>query len=154
MIVLIPVSGQEDERFFRHAAELLPLTRVETVLLAHVIDAGARGDVEIGRDRYLLHRPLPEHRVQELSEAEQGKARDALVFAHQALTAAGVPEAALREVVLHGKPREALRDLAVQQEASVTVVPARPGKPGPHSLGKTARFLTDHVSGAVLLIRP
>jgi nucleotide-binding universal stress UspA family protein len=154
VIVLIPVSGQEDEHFFRRAAELLPLPRVESVLLAHVVDAGARGDVELGRDRYLLHRPLPKHRVRELSEAEGGRARDALACARQALTAAGVPDTLLHEVILHGKPREALRDLAVQQGALMTVVSARPGKPGPHSLGKTARFLTDHVSGAVLLIRP
>jgi hypothetical protein len=33
------------------------------------------------------------------------------------------------------------------------VVRARPGRPGPHSLGKTARFLVDHAPLAALLVR-
>lgn len=153
MIVLIPVSGAEDERFFECAAGLIPLARAEAVLLAHVIDTGARGDVERGRERYLLRRPLPAHRADELSEAEESRARAALGFARQALTAAGIEDGMIREVTLHGKPKEALRDLAQQEGAAITIVRARPGETGPHSLGKTARFLVDHVPGSALVIR-
>lgn len=154
MNVLIPVTGTEDEIFFRQAVALTGLERADGIILAHVVDSGPRADLEFGRERYLGRRPLPDRRTVALSRAEDDRAREGIAFARQALQDAGVPPGVIREVVLRGKPNEALRDLADGERIDLIVVRARPGKPGPHSLGKTARFLVDHAPGAALLIRP
>lgn len=153
MKILIPIEGSEDEAYFRRVASLAPLQQAESIVLAHVIDTGTRGDLEFGRDRYLVRRPLPAGRRDELTRAEEERAQAGLSFARQALISAGLSEDRLSEAILRGRPKETLRDLAEREEIPLTVVRARGGKPGPHSLGKTARFLVDHAPGAVLLIR-
>lgn len=153
MKILIPIEGSEDETHFRRIVALAPLRQAEVIVLAHVIDTGTRGDVEYGRERYLVRRPLSPDRRDELTRAEEERARAGLDFARQALISAGVPEERLSQAVLRGKPKETLCDLAEREAITLTVVRIRSGKPGPHSLGKTARYLVDHAPGAVLLLR-
>lgn len=151
--ILLPIKGDEDEAYFQRAAAIAPLATAERIALAHVIDAVPRGDLEYGRERYLGHRSLPEGRRDELVRAEEDRASAALGFARHALRGAGVPDDRIEEIVLRGKPKETLRDLAERDEIELIVVRARGGKPGPHSLGKTARFLVDHAPHAVLVVR-
>lgn len=154
MIVLLAIKGSEGEDFFRRAAALTALDRADRIILAHVIDTGPRGDLEIGRDRYLGRRALAPERAAELGQAEEERARAGLVHARQVLEAEGIAGDRLEEQVLRGKPNEALRDLAEREGVDLIVVAGRGGRPGPHSLGKTARFLVDHAPNAALLVRP
>lgn len=151
--VLIAVKGSEEERFFRRVTELAPVDAAEVILLAHVIDAGTRADLELGRDRYLGRRLLGAGRTVDLSRAEEERASAALQFARRALVEAGVPAERLRELVLRGRPNETLRDLAGTEGIDLIVVGGRQEKPGPHSVGKTARFLIDHAPRAAMLVR-
>lgn len=151
--ILIAVKGAEREEYFRRIAAMTAWREAAMVILAHVIDAEARSGVELGRERYLGRRPLGRGRSSELTEAEELHARAALQFAHAALREAGIPEELLHEETLRGRPRDVLRDLAEREEIDLVVVAGRGGKPGPHSLGKTARFLVDHAPCGVLLIR-
>jgi nucleotide-binding universal stress UspA family protein len=153
MNVLIAVKGGEDETFFHRVATVAPLQQAEAILLAHVIDPGLRADLEIGRERYLGHRPMSAGRSADLTRAEEERAAAVLRFARHALIAAGASDGRIREVTLRGKPNEELRRLAEREGADLIVVGGRPGKPGPHSLGKTARFLVDHAPAAALLVR-
>jgi nucleotide-binding universal stress UspA family protein len=153
MRALIAVQGSEGESFFGRAAMVAALDRADEVVLAHVIDSGPRADLEFGRERFMARRPLPPDRSEDLMRAEEERARGILSFAAQALRDVGVEDERMREVVLRGKPNEALRDLAEREQADVIVVRGRSGRPGPHSLGKTARYVIDHAPGAALLVR-
>jgi len=154
MRVLIAVKGSEPESFLQQAVTLVGRDGLEMMLLAHVIDVGHRDQVEMGRERYLGRRHLGQARAENLWQAEQDGARMDLLQARQTLISAGVPERVVHEVILQGRPNEVLRELAERERVDVIVVSGRPGKPGPHSLGKTARFLVDHAPRAALLIRP
>jgi nucleotide-binding universal stress UspA family protein len=153
MKILIAVKGTEGELFFRRAATLAPLTTAEEVLLAHVIDAGPRADLEVGRERFLTRRPLSPERGADLLRAEEERAGSALQFARQALVVVGVSEDRIREITLRGKPNEELRRLAEGERVDLVLVQGRSGKPGPYSVGKTARFLIDHAPRSALLVR-
>lgn len=153
MIVLIAVKGGEDEVFFQRLSLIAPLDRAETIILAHVIDSTPRGGLELGRERYVWRRPLPSERSEDLIRAEEDRARAGLAFARHALASVGVRNETMREVVIRGKPNEVLCDLASREGAALIVVRGRSGKPGPHSVGKTARFLIDHAPAAALLVR-
>lgn len=153
MKVLIAVKGAEGESFFARAAALVRLETAREVILAHVIDATHRQDMALGREHFLGHRGLPSSREADLDRAEAERAQAGLQFARQALIAAGVPENSLREERLRGKPNEEIRHLAEREGVDLIVVGGRGGRPGPHSLGKTARFLIDHAPVAALLIR-
>lgn len=153
MKVLIAVDGREDDAYFIRVAALAPLDRADEVVLVHVVDSGPRASMEVARDRFLVRRPLLPEREVELERAEEEGARDTLARALAALKGIGVPEERLREVTLQGKPNEAIRRLADDEDVALIVVRGREGKPGPHSLGKTARFLVDHTRHAALLVR-
>lgn len=153
MKVLIGVKGTERETFFRLVAELVPWDAAGTIVLAHVIDATGHAGIAHGRERYLARRPLREERDREIVAAEEERAAAILRSGHSALAAAGLPADRLRAVTLRGRPNERLRDLAEREEIDLIVVGARDERPGPHSLGKTARFLVDHAPHAALLVR-
>ncbi|HZU14243.1 MAG TPA: universal stress protein [Chloroflexota bacterium] len=154
MRVLIAVGGDEGIAYFRRVAELAPLVQAE-VLLVHVIDERRRDGLAIGRHRPGGTLPLPPQRSADIESAEQERAHQVLTGARQALVAAGIPEGTMRDVVRRGRPNEVIRDLAVELAAELIVVGARHNeRPGPHSLGKTARFLVDHAPVAALLVRP
>jgi len=153
MNILFAIQGAEDAAFFRRVAAVAPLERAQHLLLAHVIDTGPRGGIELGRERYLGRRALGEVRSADLQQAEEAQARSSVQFARQALGELGVADDRLQEVVLRGKPNEELRRLAEEEKVDLIVVQGRAGKPGPHSVGKTARFLIDHSPHGVLLVR-
>lgn len=153
MKVLIAIAGSEHEGFFRRVAALAALDRAEEITLAHVIDTKHRAEVEFGRERYFTRHALSEGRSAELMQAEETRAQAGVGFARQALIEAGVSENRLRDVMLRGKPNEELRRLAEDERIDLIVVGGREGRPGPHSIGKTARFLIDHAPNAALLVR-
>lgn len=153
MKVLIAIASSEREGFFEQAMALAALERAEEIVLAHVIDTKHRAEVEFGRERYFTRHALPDARSADLMQAEEARAQAGMRYARQALIEAGVPESRLRDVMLRGKPNEELRRLAEDERIDLIVVGGREGKPGPHSIGKTARFLIDHAPNAALLVR-
>jgi len=153
MKVMIAVKGSEEERFFRQAVALLKPAEADSILLVHTIDSAPRADLDQARERFLIRRPISPDRNDELHEVEEGRARAVLQFARHALVGSGVPDERVHEMTLRGKPNDELRRLAEQERVSLIVVQGRAGKPGPHSVGKTARFLIDHCPAAALLIR-
>lgn len=152
MKALIAVKGSEDATFFQRAAAMLP-PAVDTIVLAHVIDTGPREEIGLARERHFGRRSLSPARGEELTRAEEERGRAGLRFARQVLIEAAVSAESVRTELVRGKPREVLRDLAEREGIDILVVRARAGKPGPHSVGKTARFLIDHAPRAALLIR-
>jgi len=153
MNILFAIQGTEDAAFFRRVAAVAPLERAQRILLAHVIDTGPRGGIELGRERYLGRRALGEARSADLQQAEKAQAQSRVQFARQMLGELGVADDRLHEVVLRGKPNEELRGLAEEERVDLIVVQGRGDKPGPHSVGKTARFLIDHAPYGALLVR-
>jgi nucleotide-binding universal stress UspA family protein len=153
MTVLIAIKGLEGDGFFRRLAELVALRDAEKILLVHVIDTGPREHLEMGRGRFLERRPLGPERAGELTRAEEERGRAALQTARSALEREGVALDHVNELVLRGHANEVLRDLAERESADLIVVAGRSSKPGPHSIGKTARFLIDHCPHAALVIR-
>lgn len=154
MRVLFPVSGAEGEGYFAEAARLIAAGEVTALLVAHVVDEARRAGLEQGRERFLERRALGPGRRAEIESAETEAAEAILSRAVSALAATGRFRSSEPErSVLHGKTNEALRDLAEQWGADLIVVRGRPERPGPHSIGKTARFLIDHAPRAALLVR-
>lgn len=153
MQILIALKGSEPGGYFRRIASLIPWQNAERIILAHVIDTGPRDDLDRGRERYFRRRAIPAERGVDLERAEEERARAGLAYGREALRDAGIPEDSLTEVVLRGKPNEALRGLLTDEQIELVVVGGRGGKPGPHSVGKTARFVIDHAPGAALLVR-
>ena len=84
MQILIAVAGTEGEGFFRRVVEVAAVDRAEAILLAHVIDAGPRHDMEAGRER-LFARHMGEARQSDLARAEEDRAGAVLQYARQAL---------------------------------------------------------------------
>lgn len=151
--VLIAVKGTEGESFFQRLLALGCLAGAHTVMLAHVVDLEPRSGVEAGRERFMVRRALSPTRSGQIEVAEDERAQAVLQAALHRLLAGGVAPDRTRHAVLRGKPNEALRRLAEDESFDLIVVGGRPGKPGPHSLGKTARFLVDHAPRAALLVR-
>jgi nucleotide-binding universal stress UspA family protein len=151
--VLIAVKGTEGESFLSRLLALGPLNGADEVMLAHVVDTEPRSGVEAGRDRFMVRRTLGPTRSGQIEVVEEEHARAVLTNALQTLLAGGISPQRIHQSVLRGKPNEALRRLAEDRSFDLIVVGGRPGKPGPHSLGKTARFLVDHAPAAALLVR-
>jgi nucleotide-binding universal stress UspA family protein len=153
MRILIAVKGTEREQFYQQLAALLPWREASQILLLNVIDAEPRSGVEVGRDRYFGRRSLGGGRAEALAKAEDEHARAVLQSAHAALAGAGMTAGRLDDLILRGKPNETIRDLADGEDVDLIVVAAREARPGPHSLGKTVRFLVDHAPHATLVVR-
>ena len=153
MKMMIAVKGSEEESFYGHATELTTLAEAEVILLAHVIDLTPRSDLEHGRDRFLGKRPINPKRSEELQRVEDEHATAVLRFARQALEKLDVPENRIQEVTVRGKPKDELQRLARELRINLVIVHGQAGKIGPHSVGKTARFLIDHCPQAAILIR-
>ncbi|HEY4027047.1 MAG TPA: universal stress protein [Candidatus Dormibacteraeota bacterium] len=132
---------------------LLPLRRNELVL-AHVVDSGARGELERARGWLPRPRPLPPHRVRAIGEAERQAAAATL---HEAAEAARALGADPEVVAAEGEPGRVLARLGEERRCSLVVVGARVDRQaesqGPHSVGHTARFVLDHSLSPVLLVR-
>ncbi len=153
MKVMMAIKGTEDTSFFENAAALAPLDHADRILLAHSIDPTPHADLERSRERFLGKRSLGTLRTAELLQLEEERARAILRFARQELVTAGVPDGRIDEITLRGKPNEELRRQAEELQVDLIVVHGKAGKTGPHSVGKTARFLIDHCPQAALLVR-
>lgn len=151
--VLLAIKGNEDEGWLGRVVGVTGLRSAERVLLVHVVDTEPRHDLALGRERYLGRRRLGEDRLEELTRVEEESAAATLESARADLRSAGIPDERLDVVVLHGKPNETIRELAVRERFDLIVVAGRSERPGPHSLGKTARFLIDHAPVAGMMVR-
>jgi nucleotide-binding universal stress UspA family protein len=118
-----------------------------------VIDNGARGDMELARGR-LLPRPIPEHRLRAIGEAERRAAELALEEAASAAESLG---ARAETLAAEGEPGRVLSRIAGERATDLVAVGVRVDRrevrPGPKSLGHTARFVVDHSPRPVLLLR-
>jgi nucleotide-binding universal stress UspA family protein len=154
MRILFPVSGAESEAYFARAAGLVGAADVTAVLVAHVVDEGRRAGLEHGRERFLDRRALAPQRLSEIEAAEREGAESVVERAAAALSRTPLGgHVEIERMVLTGRTNEVLRDLAEGWGADLIVVRGRPERPGPHSIGKTARFLIDHAPSAALMVR-
>jgi nucleotide-binding universal stress UspA family protein len=153
MKILLAIKGNEDDGWYGRVARVAALPAADSVVLVHVVDIGPKHGIEQGRERYLGLRPLGGDRLAALAQAEEEAAAGLIEAARAALIAAGVPAELMQSRILHGKRREVIRELAEREHVDLIVVAGRNGKPGPHSVGKTARFLIDHAPTAALLVR-
>lgn len=153
MRILLGVAERGAPELLAELDGILPVRGVELVL-AHVIDTGARGELERQRGRLHPPRPLPPHRQRVIGEAERQAAVAALQEADQAARALG---AVAETVTVEGEPGRVLAGLAESRSCELVVVGARVDRrderPGPHSVGHTARFVLDHSPRPVLLLR-
>lgn len=151
MRVLVGVAERGAPQLLAELDAVLPLGQQELVLV-HVIDNGARGEVELARGR-LLPRPLPPHRLRSIGEAERAAAEAAL---EEAMASARARGAEARTVAAEGEPGRVLSRLAEELACDLVAVAARIDRReerGPHSVGHTARFVVDHSPRPVLLLR-
>lgn len=119
------------------------------LLLCHVIDNGARGELGLAHG-FGPHRRHPGHRARAVAQAERDAAAGVLSDAARA-----APGSETR--VEEGEPGRLLCRVAASLGARLIVVGARngpgPDSPEPHLIGHTARFVLDHAPCPVLLVR-
>lgn len=153
MRILVGVAERGAPELLAELDGVLPL-RGHELVLAHVIDTGARGELERERGRLHPPRPLPLHRMRLIGESERQAAAAALEEAALEARALG---AEIDSVAAEGEPGRVLARLAEERGCMLTVVGARVGgrdePPGPRSVGHTARFVLDHNPRPVLLLR-
>lgn len=153
MHVLIAVKGPEPEEFFTRIGALLPGAALG--MLVHVIDERPHREIEMVERHSLLHRNLPSERAKRMESAEREAAQRVLDRAQQLLARARFTNAAVEQVIVRGRPEREIVRIADDREADLVVVCGRREKrPGPKSVGKVARFVLDHVTCDVLLVRP
>jgi nucleotide-binding universal stress UspA family protein len=152
MRILVGVASRGAPELLRGLDPLVSLSGQELVLV-HVMDNGAREEMELAHGR-LQSRPIPRHRLREISEAERQAARAALDEAVEVALALGaLPETLVEE----GQPGAVLCRRIEDRDCDLAVVAASAGRrsegAAPKSVGHTARFVFDHSSRPVLLIR-
>jgi nucleotide-binding universal stress UspA family protein len=152
MRILIGVAERGAPELLAELDRLVPLRGTELVLV-HVIDNGARGEMDLARGG-LLSRPMPRHRLRSIGEVERRVAELALDEAATVAKSFGArPEALSAE----GEPGRVVSRLAEEHSSDLVAVAARVDRhrerPGPHSVGHTARFVLDHSPRPVLLLR-
>ena len=152
MRILIGVAERGAPELLAELDRLVPLSGSELVLV-HVIDNGARGEMDLARGR-LLPRPMPKHRLRAIGDAERRAAEVALEeVATVAKSLGALPEALSAE----GEPGRVVSRLAEERSCDLVAVAARVDRdherPGPHSVGHSARFVLDHSPRPVLLLR-
>lgn len=155
MRVLIGVGERSGAELVAELDRLVPL-RGHEVVLVHVIDTGVRGELGLLRGRHHPSRPMPRHRAAAVGEAERAVAAGAIAEARAAAEHRGAMVAAA--VVGEGEPGRLVAALAADDRCALVAVAVREEgwadqKPGPKSLGHTARFVVDHSPCPVLLVR-
>lgn len=152
MRIVVGVAERGAPGLLAELARILPLSGAE-LLLAHVIDNGVRGELDLTRGR-LLPRPLPPHRLRSIGEAERQAASAAVAESAEAVRALGVRA---ETVIAEGEPGRMLCRLAEERRCGLVVVAVRVDRSfepsGPRSVGHTARFVLDHSPCPVLLLR-
>ena len=151
MRLLVLVDGLHSKEVFAALSRLVGLDGAD-VLIAYVTAPAPRSGLDLVMRRP-GGRPLPPHREQELREAEVRAAGDATSDAERIARAYSTSVEAIH---VTGEPGPAVCDLAERRIADLVVVRAggrdRPAI-GPGSLGPTAKFITDHCTRPVLLLR-
>ncbi|MDQ6920880.1 MAG: universal stress protein [Candidatus Dormibacteraeota bacterium] len=152
MKVMVGVARRGAPELLADLNRILPLRSME-LLLVHVIDNGARGEIDLSRRR-LLPRTMPRHRLHAIQDAERQAAKAALDEAAAAAEALG----ALGETLTaDGEPGPVMSLLAQERGCDLVALRVREDprteRAGPHSLGHTARFVSDHSPCPVLLVR-
>ncbi len=152
MHILLGIDGSDTGDMLKELATLLPLEE-HKLLLAHIHDTGARGEMELIRGRF-PGRPLPVDRLERIGAAERARADGILKDGEHA--AHGLA----RTVTVQGdagEPGRLLVTIAAERQVDLVVVGARSETgtvpAGPKSLGHTARFVVDHSPCPVLLLR-
>lgn len=152
MRILVGIAERGGPELLRELDRLLSLRGSELVL-THVIDTGARGEVKLARG-HLLPRPLPPHRLRAIGEAERQAADATLKESAEAARALG---AGAETAVAEGEPGRVVARMAEERACALVAVAARVNRrderPGPHSVGHTARFVLDHSPRPVVLMR-
>lgn len=151
MRVLLLIDGLHTKELLESLSRLVHLEGAE-VVLAYVRGPGPRAGLDLVRRRPGGHR-LPSHRERELLDAETTRGSVAIA---EAESLARLHTSLVETIQLSGEPGRAICELAARRAADLVVVRAggRDRPPiGPGSLGPTARFITDHCGGAVLLLR-
>ncbi|MBO0683681.1 MAG: universal stress protein [Candidatus Dormibacteraeota bacterium] len=152
MRILVGVAERGAPELLAELDRIRPLPEDE-VWLAHVIDNGMRGEVELRRG-HLMPRPLPPHRLRAIGVAEREAARAAT---EEAAAVAATLAASVQVSIEEGEPGRVLSRLAEVHGCDLVAVAARVDRTdplaGPHSVGHTARFVLDHSPRPVLLLR-
>lgn len=150
--VLVCVDGTPASELLAGA---LPLVATRARWQAvHVIDTRGRVDLGLLRAGVPAAGPLPPHLVAAIEEAGGEHANMVLAAASAALLEHGLPSES--GVVRVGEPGREICATALAVRASLVVLRASRQlnpRPGPHSVGHTARFVIDHAPCPVLVIR-
>ena len=157
--ILVAIAGAEDPTLVADLSVLLgPADPTLEIKLLHVVDSGPRGLLPIGPGarRGLWPKP-PDASIQHRMTDAEDEGATALLAAWHARFAAALPSATISTEVRRGEPEREIIAAAKALRASTIVLAARPCSgptdPGPRSLGHVARFLVDHASVPVLLVR-
>ena len=151
MRILVLVDGLHTEEVLDGLARTVTLADAD-LLLAYVRPVGARRGLDT-MSRRPGRRPMPPHRVAEVTAAEEAAGDEALT---EAAAMARRHASSIETISLEGEPGREICRLAELRRADLVVVRAggRDRPPlGPGSLGPTARFVADHCMSAVLLLR-
>jgi hypothetical protein len=117
MRILVGVAERGAPELLAELDRLVPLRGSELVLL-HVIDNGARGEMDLARGR-LLPRPMPKHRLRAIGDAERRAAELALdEVATVAKSLGAMPEALSAE----GEPGRVVSRLAWERSCDLVAV--------------------------------
>lgn len=152
MRVLVLVDGLHTTELLEMLAGLVRLGDAD-VLLVYVRSASSRAGLEMV-SRRPGHGRLPPHRRAEVMEAEEAGGAEALAEAERLMRDHA---ASVESVQIEGDAGRAICEVATRRDIDLVVVRAggrdRPAL-GPGSLGPTARFIADHCTSPVLLLRP
>ncbi len=151
MKVLVLVDGLHSHEVLDTLGRIIRLETAD-VILVYVRGHAARAGLDM-----IVRRPgagaLPPDRERELTHAEHSASAGAIA---EAEAAARDRACSVEGIEVTGDPGRSICELAVQRNADLIAVRAggrdRPPM-GPHSLGPTARYITDHSTVPVLLLR-
>ena len=154
MRVLCALGARDGAQLVTRALTFLSHENLELALL-FVIDEGPRHDLERLRGPLGRGPRLGPERQAQLAAAEARSGDEVLTEAGAAAAQAGLP--ATTELI-RGQSERLIVERAQAVQADLIVVGAREGireqlLPGPHSVGHVARFVIDHASCDVLLVR-
>ncbi len=165
MRVLCCLDGTNTERLAQQVFSLLNVKDLRLALL-YVVDVGPGHEMERLRLRYMGMSQRGADLLAQAAQAEQEQGEEIVATAQATFRAQWPGDAPSAEqierMVLRGKPEQEIVRLGVALSIDLTIICnrriLRPGEPphppGPKSVGHTARFVLDHASCPVLLLRP
>lgn len=121
------------------------------ILAVHVLDPGGPEEWERAAGRHLL-RSTPSHLSRErMHAADRREGEQVLAAATAAMAAWGAARVETR--LLEGSPKHEIYALLTREPADVLVVFIHGHEVGPKSIHKEARFLIDHATCLVLVVK-